>query len=108
MWVTFRKDILTEEHLQSLGLNERQIRAVLYVKEKGRITNAEYQRLCQVSKRTASDELSALEAKGLLERVGTRGKGTYYQLRVQQKGEMGNKWATNGQIANKEGESNAP
>jgi len=70
------------------------------VKEKARITNLEYQQLCQISKRTASDELGALEAKGLLERVGTRGKGTYYQLRMQQKGEMGNKWATKGQSAN--------
>jgi ATP-dependent DNA helicase RecG len=100
LWLTFRKDILTEEYLRTLGLNERQIKAMLYVKEKARITNLEYQRLCQISKRTASDELGALEAKGLLERVGTRGKGTYYQLRMQQKGEMGNKWATNGQSAN--------
>jgi ATP-dependent DNA helicase RecG len=80
---------------------------MLYVKGTARITNAEYQRLCQVSKRTASDELGALEAQGLLERVGTRGKGTYYQLKGQQKGEMGNKWATKGQRVNKEGESNA-
>lgn len=91
-----------------MGLNERQIKAMLYAKEKARITNLEYQRLCQISKRTASYELGVLETKGLLERVGTRGKGTYYQLRMQQKGEMGNKWATNGQSANKEGESNAP
>ena len=108
LWVTFHKDILTEEHLRSLGLNERQIKAMLYVKEKVRITNTEYQRLCQVSKRTTSDELSELEAKGLLERVGTRGKGTYYQLKAQQKGEMGNKRATKGQIANREGKSSAP
>lgn len=100
LWLIFRKDILTEEYLRTLGLNERQIKAMLYVKEKARITNLEYQRLCQISKRTASDELGALEAKGLLERVGTRGKGTYYQLRMQQKGEMGNKWAPKGQSAN--------
>jgi ATP-dependent DNA helicase RecG len=89
LWVTFRKDILTEEHLRSLGLNERQVRVVLYVKEKRRITNAEYQQLCTVSKRTASDGLSELEAKGLLERVGTTGKGTYYRLKEEEKGRKG-------------------
>jgi len=61
--------------LRELGLNEWQIGAVLYAKEEGRITNTEYQQLCKVSKRTASNELSELGAKGLLERVGTRGKG---------------------------------
>ena len=101
LWLTFRQDILTEEHLRSLGLTERQIKAVLWVKEKGRITNAEYQKVCQVSKRTASDDLSQLEAKGLLERVGTTGKGTHYRLKEQERGETGNKGATKGQIANK-------
>ena len=35
------KDDLTQEQLVKLGLNERQIKAVLYVKENGRITNHE-------------------------------------------------------------------
>lgn len=30
----FRKDIYFAEYLESLGLNERQIKAILYVKEK--------------------------------------------------------------------------
>ena len=34
--VYFRKDIYTEEYLRKLGLNERQIKAVMYVKEKGK------------------------------------------------------------------------
>jgi len=29
-----------------MGLNERQIKAVMYVKETGRITNKEYQKIC--------------------------------------------------------------
>ena len=86
LWVTFRKDILTEEHLRSFGRNERQVRAMLYVKVKGRITNAEYQQLCKVSKRTASGGLSELRTKGLLERMGTTGKGTYYRLKEEEKG----------------------
>jgi len=73
VWLTFRKDILTEEHLKTMGLNKRQIRAVLWVKMHGRITNSEYQALLQVSKRTASDDLRWLERAGLLEKVGTKG-----------------------------------
>jgi ATP-dependent DNA helicase RecG len=103
LWITFRKDILTEEYLRSLGLNDRQVRAILYVKDKGRITNGEYRQLFQVSKRTASDELSQLEMKGLLERVGTTGKGTYYRLK-DQRGKRGNKGAAKGQFGSRESE----
>src|SRR5204863_6594114 len=42
LWVTFRKERLTEEYLRSLGLNERQVRAVLHIREHLRLTNAEY------------------------------------------------------------------
>ncbi len=37
------RDFLTDQVLNRIGLNERQIQAVKYVKEKGRITNKEYQ-----------------------------------------------------------------
>ena len=48
------KDDLTQEQLVKLGLNERQIKAVLYVKENGRITNREYQKINQISNRNVS------------------------------------------------------
>jgi ATP-dependent DNA helicase RecG len=44
----FRKDIYNKEDVSKLGLNERQIKAILYVKEKGRITNSEYQKLNEI------------------------------------------------------------
>jgi ATP-dependent DNA helicase RecG len=88
-WLTFRRDIFTEDYSRTLGLSERQIRAVLYVKASGRITNAAYQRLLQVSKRTASDNLAELERRGLFERVGVTGPGTYYRLKGAAKGQMG-------------------
>jgi ATP-dependent DNA helicase RecG len=88
--VTFAKDRYTEAALRNLGLNERQFRAVLHVKENGRISNTEYQQLYHVSKRTASEDLRKLENLQIFERVGTRGKGTYYQLLGQQWGEKGN------------------
>jgi len=36
---------LHEPTLRKLGLNERQIKAVVYVKQKGKITNKEYQQI---------------------------------------------------------------
>jgi ATP-dependent DNA helicase RecG len=44
--VVFRKDAYDEEYFRSLNLNERQIKAVMYVKEKGQVTNTEYQEIC--------------------------------------------------------------
>ncbi len=41
----FYKGLYTEEYLRRLGLNERQIKAVMYVKKHGKITNREYQEL---------------------------------------------------------------
>jgi len=58
--VEFRKDIYFAQYLESLGLNERQVKAVHYVKEKGKITNRDYQSLYSVSKATATRDLSVL------------------------------------------------
>ncbi len=88
--VYFRKDIYTEEYLRKMGLNERQIKAVMYVKEKGRITNKEYQELINTTKRTASRDLKDLTEKEILEQVGDTGKGTYYILKTY-KGHKGDK-----------------
>ncbi len=80
-WTVFRKDIYNKEDLSNLGLNERQIKAVLYVKEKGKITNSEYQALNSVSKRTATNDLSELVDKyKLVNNVGF-GAGSYYELK---------------------------
>jgi predicted HTH transcriptional regulator len=75
-----RKDIYTEEYLRGLGLNERQIKAVLYVKEKGKITSKEYQELNRVSKPMATIELRDIVEKKIFEKSGTTGKGTEYTL----------------------------
>lgn len=79
--ITFSKDIYTPEHLQKLGLNERQVKAVTYVKEKGRITNKEYQDSFSVKKRQATDDLKELEDKSIFSRKGKTGRGTYYVLK---------------------------
>lgn len=61
------------------GLNERQVEAVLYVGEHGRITAGEYQALVGVSDVTAYRDLKDLCDKGLLVRHG-KGRGTCYYL----------------------------
>lgn len=79
-WVVFRKDLFNEEDLQVKGLNPRQIKAIMYVKEKGKITNKEYQEINQVSKRTSTSELTDLVSKyNLLENKGV-GAGSFYKL----------------------------
>jgi ATP-dependent DNA helicase RecG len=65
--------------LAKLGLNDRQLRAVEYVKEKGKITNKEYQELNSIIDRTALRDLETLITLGILRRIGEK-KGTYYEL----------------------------
>ena len=93
--VTLSKDPYTPERLQAIGLNERQIKAVLYVKERGRITNREYQELTGVSKRTATRDLEELLEKGVFERLGATGRGTQYALKGSEWGQRGQKGAKN-------------
>lgn len=85
--VTFQKDIFTEEYLKKLQLNDRQIKAMMYVKEFGKITNSEFQALACASKRTATNDLKTLTGKGLLIQQGTTGKGTSYIFKGAIKGQ---------------------
>ncbi|MEO0136728.1 MAG: ATP-binding protein [candidate division WOR-3 bacterium] len=78
--VYFRKDIYTEEYLRKLGLNERQVRAVIYVKEKGKITNREYQEINGCHRNTATQDLSDLVEKGILKESGKKGAGAHYEI----------------------------
>lgn len=66
----------------SRGLNERQLEAMLYVGEHGRITNRQYRDLCKVSNYTAAMDLKALTDKQLIEAVG-EGRGRFYRLASQ-------------------------
>jgi len=75
------RDVLTENVLMKLNLNERQMRAVKYVKEKGQITNKIYQELTGVSKPTSTRDLRELTKKSVLEKYGATGKGTAYRLK---------------------------
>jgi hypothetical protein len=79
--VTLWRNWLTEAVLASMSLNGRQEQALLHLKTSGRLTNAEYQRVTGSTKKTASRDLDDLVAQGILQRVGTTGRGTHYILR---------------------------
>ncbi|MDQ3747817.1 MAG: putative DNA binding domain-containing protein [Acidobacteriota bacterium] len=74
------KNRYTAENLRQMGLNERQIKAVLYVLENGSITNSMYQELFNVSRNTASNDLSSLVKAGVLRSSGAKGAGAFYEL----------------------------
>ncbi|MDR1973544.1 MAG: putative DNA binding domain-containing protein [Bacteroidales bacterium] len=79
-WTVFRKDIYNKEDLSNRGLNERQIKAVLYVREKGKITNKEYQEINQISNRTATNELKELVENYNVLKITGAGAGTFYEI----------------------------
>ena len=74
------RDIYTEETLNKLGLNERQMKAIKYVKQNGKITNKEYQKINNISKATATRDLAKLVEMKILLQHGTVGKGTVYEF----------------------------
>lgn len=77
---TIWRDWLTAEVLNAAGLSERQRAAIAQMRTSVRFTNSEYQTVFQVAKRSAHRDLADLVEKGLVRRVGTTGKGTYYLL----------------------------
>ncbi len=80
--VTLFKDYLTEEQLVKLGLNDRQLKAVLFVKKNDKISNSDFQSLFVVSKTTATRDLTELVEKyALFEKHGQTGAGTAYSLK---------------------------
>ena len=78
--VEFRKDIYNEKYLQSLNLNDRQVKAVLFTKEKGKLTNSDDQTLNDVSRETATRDLKQLIDKQLIKPSGQKGAGAFYTL----------------------------
>ncbi|NVO09042.1 MAG: putative DNA binding domain-containing protein [Bacteroidales bacterium] len=81
--ITLFKNNLSDEQLLKLGLSERQLKAVLFVKEKGKISNTDFQEQFGVSKATATRDLTELVEKyKLFEKVGQTGVGTTYILKT--------------------------
>ena len=80
--VTLFKNNLTEELLSKLGLNLRQVKAVLFVKEFAKITNRQYQEINNCSRNTASNDLADLVInKKILVSSEQKGAGSFYILK---------------------------
>jgi ATP-dependent DNA helicase RecG len=80
MLMTLFRDVLTEDRLRKKGIGERQVKAIMYVKENRRISNSEYQKLFRVARNTASIELKKLVDAGFLKSSGAKGAGAFYTL----------------------------
>jgi len=78
-WIEF-KNFFNEKGLKERGLNERQIKALFFVKEHLKITNKEYQELNNISNRTATYELKELVEKYKLLKVSGASVSTCYVL----------------------------
>ncbi len=74
-----RAAALLQEQLEKLGLNERQVKAIDFLKTNTSITNKEYQSLFDVTDRTALRDLDDMVSKGLITKIGEK-KGTRYSL----------------------------
>ena len=75
--VTLFKNNLSEEQLKKLGLNDRQVDAILFYREKGEITSSEYAERYKVSDRTARRDLSELIEIKLLSNEGDTNLSKY-------------------------------
>lgn len=75
------KDWFTEDQLKKLGLNKRQIKAVEFAKKNGKIANKDYQKLNDVSKKTASRDLSEMVELNVLKSSGVLGAGAFYEIK---------------------------
>jgi ATP-dependent DNA helicase RecG len=63
------------------NMNERQMKALQWLQEHGRITNRDYRQICpNVSAETLRLDLADLVDKGVLLKIGVK-KGTYYVLK---------------------------
>ena len=77
---TVWRDWLTEKVLAGLKLNERQRRAIIFVKANRQITNGQYQKLTGATKKTASRDLEELQVQRVFRKIGRTGRGTHYVL----------------------------
>ena len=75
--VSFKKYRILEKDLEKL--NERQKRAINYLKTHKKITRSEYVKLTDCSERTAFRDIESLKIDKILIRKG-EGKKTYYEL----------------------------
>ena len=76
--VTLFKNRLTKEQLAKIELNERQIDAILFYREKGEITSSEYAERYKITDRTARNDLNELVEKEFLLKKGNYKTTKFY------------------------------
>lgn len=74
------RDWLTDELLAGFHLNDRQLKAVAYLKANGVIASATYQQLTGAIPKTAARDLNGLADKGIVERRGEK-RSSHYVLK---------------------------
>ncbi|MBE9545612.1 MAG: hypothetical protein IMF02_14035 [Proteobacteria bacterium] len=79
--VTLWRDWLTETVIDMLRLNDRQKKAIVFVKQNGSITNKQYQELTEITDRTALRDIKVLISKGVLQKMGKTGRATHYVVK---------------------------
>jgi ATP-dependent DNA helicase RecG len=79
MTITFYKTKWNEESLKKMGLNERQVKAVIYAKKNEKITNREYRQINNVSDEGARIDLNIMIKKDILVQIG-KGRSVHYVL----------------------------
>jgi ATP-dependent DNA helicase RecG len=78
--VTIWRDWLTNEVVNALQLNDRQVAGLALLRADGRITSGKYQETTGARRTTAARDLEAMMKKGILERRGER-RGSFYVKR---------------------------
>ena len=77
--VTLWRDWLTAEVLAGMGLNDRQMAAIPFLRAHRAISSADYQLITSAPRRTAARDLESLVAKSLLKLSGA-GRGARYVM----------------------------
>ena len=79
--IVFHRAISLEERLAASKLNERQLKAVRYASQRGRITREEYETVTGAARATAHRDVVALIRKGLFIPEGL-GRKAWYRFSV--------------------------
>ena len=76
--ITLYKNRTSPEFLSSLSLNERQLKAIEYLKENNQITTGVYQNLFEITDRTALRDLNELLEYRVIKKVGEKKEQSIY------------------------------